>query len=401
MSEKTTKTKTSEASSNCKNDATKATKEEAKAAVKAKRYWNDAKASETVKGAFTEAEIAAVTRGLCDYAEAYQLDQAQLLKLITDPIAAKSGSVWPQIAEKVPHRSVQSVQNLCKRRFSPFNYRGRWSAEEEAALFKLYEQFGRRWTEIGRALNRTPTNVRDKWKQLGEEQNLERRRQRVWEFAEVIKMVRLIERTKNMRIFDTENDALLKTQFEDFCQKNLEGRKIRISGKFLNQAQKRVVCHHFCKEALDSLPALNVNWSRVARELKTKSKDDCRNKWFKQLMALPASAGKASKHNIETPACVNSHCFKLKDLKILLSRVKQQAAAAEEGVAWEKTGLPNAEAMWRFVKATVPQTQPLSSYLDFALAFFVEQIRAKKYTKDQNREEKNELLCCFKKIKQT
>ena len=29
----------------------------------------------------------------------------------------------------------------------------------------------------------------------------------------------------------------------------------------------------------------NINWTKIANKLKTKSKDDCRNKWFHQILS--------------------------------------------------------------------------------------------------------------------
>jgi len=41
---------------------------------------------------------------------------------------------WPKIAECLPNRTVQSCHNLCRRRFNPENYSGKWTSEEENLL---------------------------------------------------------------------------------------------------------------------------------------------------------------------------------------------------------------------------------------------------------------------------
>ena len=89
---------------------------------------------------------------------------------------------WPKIAECLPDRSVQSCHNLCKRRFNPDNYGGKWSQEEEQLLLKLVVKYGESWKMIAATLNeeggdikkRTATNVKDKYKQLGAENAVQR-----------------------------------------------------------------------------------------------------------------------------------------------------------------------------------------------------------------------------------
>jgi hypothetical protein len=52
---------------------------------------------------------------------------------------------WCKIAECLPFRSVQSCHNLCRRRFNPNNYQGKWSEEEEALLIELVQENGHQW----------------------------------------------------------------------------------------------------------------------------------------------------------------------------------------------------------------------------------------------------------------
>ena len=44
---------------------------------------------------------------------------------------------WPQIAESLQNRSVQSCHNVCRRKFNPSNYHGNWTEEEEKILINL------------------------------------------------------------------------------------------------------------------------------------------------------------------------------------------------------------------------------------------------------------------------
>ena len=97
-----------------------------------------------------------------------ELNSQQLLELVSDKSSKKSRGVWTEIAEVLPARTVQSCHNLCRRKFSPFNYKGRWSEEDAKMLLLYIEKFGRKWKKIGELLNRTGLNVRDKYRSLGE-----------------------------------------------------------------------------------------------------------------------------------------------------------------------------------------------------------------------------------------
>jgi hypothetical protein len=81
----------------------------------------------------------------------------------------KEIGAWPKIASVLPDRSVQSCHNHCRRKFNPYNYRGRWEDEEVDLLLDYVKTYGREWEQLGRMLGRTATNVRDKYKELGGE----------------------------------------------------------------------------------------------------------------------------------------------------------------------------------------------------------------------------------------
>ena len=60
---------------------------------------------------------------------------------------------WCKVAECLPNRKVQSIHNLCKRKFNPNNYQGKWSQQEEKYLVKLIEERGHSWNDISALLN--------------------------------------------------------------------------------------------------------------------------------------------------------------------------------------------------------------------------------------------------------
>jgi hypothetical protein len=67
------------------------------------------------------------------------------------------------ISQNFGGRPVEQVYDCLKRIFHPGNHRGSWTAEDDLFLINEYRRVGPRWTAIGLALNRLPTNCRDRY----------------------------------------------------------------------------------------------------------------------------------------------------------------------------------------------------------------------------------------------
>ena len=89
-----------------------------------------------------------------------------MVMLVSDKNEQHKGA-WSAIASALPNRSVQSCHNYCRRKFNPYNYRGRWSDEDVDLLLDYVKTYGREWERIGKMIGRTALNVRDKFKELG------------------------------------------------------------------------------------------------------------------------------------------------------------------------------------------------------------------------------------------
>ena len=132
------------------------------------RKWAEQKEKKTfIKGKITPNEAKIITNALCEYAYDNQLSSEQLLNIITEKQQKNAKQVWTKIAECLPLRTVQSVHNFCHRTFHPNNYKGHWSSHEEKELLHLVKEHGKKWDLISKLLERTATNVKDKYKQLG------------------------------------------------------------------------------------------------------------------------------------------------------------------------------------------------------------------------------------------
>ncbi|PVU86490.1 hypothetical protein BB559_006495 [Furculomyces boomerangus] len=74
--------------------------------------------------------------------------------------------VWRQICSAIPNRPVQAMYHHIKRALNPKNYQGNWTEEQDEQLLFWVERLGSRWEIIGRRMNRTGTNCRDRWRNI-------------------------------------------------------------------------------------------------------------------------------------------------------------------------------------------------------------------------------------------
>jgi hypothetical protein len=92
-----------------------------------------------------------------------------MFELISSSSHEKFKNAWVEISAVLPNRKVQSCHAVCKRKFNPNNYKGKWTEEEIDFMTDYVESKGRLWEAIGKILGRTALNVRDKFKEIGEE----------------------------------------------------------------------------------------------------------------------------------------------------------------------------------------------------------------------------------------
>ena len=100
---------------------------------------------------------------------------------------AKKGE-WLDVCAALPERSIHACYEYCRRHFSQHNYKGKWSAHEEARLRALHAAHGNKWAVIAEELGRERTGVRDKWREL----SVPDRRTGAWTEAEDARLLELV-----------------------------------------------------------------------------------------------------------------------------------------------------------------------------------------------------------------
>ena len=155
-------------------------------------------------------------------------------------------------------------------------------------MIDCVNKYGKEWKLIAGILGRTPTNIRDKWRELGAENYLERRKDE-WSIEEVIKLLKLIEISSGIKFLKKDLESRLAVQMK-VLEKYIIAKKDKTGLYF--EREKRLTC---LKELLDTIkekveiPFRDLNWTAIAYKMGTRSVDDCRNKWEKQLYLMLTS----------------------------------------------------------------------------------------------------------------
>ena len=267
-----------------------------------KRKWNEkneitGEKKSYIKGKITDEEAKKIENSLCEYALSHNYSEEQLLSIITDKLT-NDNKIWPAISECLPNRSVQSIHNFCHRKYHPNNYKGYWTSQEEKDLLTLVKEHGKKWVLIAAKMDRTPNNVKDKYKELGEENNDLRTKD-----ITLIKILKLLKAIKNYLV---DNENFEKYNFFKYTYKfsnNVENKYdnvfklIEEENKFLidscmKEYTSNIVIKNALKKILDfeKLSSLiedkvEISWSIISKTIEFYSVDTCRNV-FKKILNM-------------------------------------------------------------------------------------------------------------------
>ena len=266
-----------------------------------------------VKGKITEEEEKKIENALCQYAYEKNFTNEQLLSLITEKLK-NDNKIWPVIAECLPNRSVQSIHNLCHRKYHPNNYKGIWTTQEEKDLLTLVKEHGKKWTLIADKMERTPVNVKDKFKELGgENKNL------VTKDFTLIKVLKLLKIIRNYLVDNFENNKydffryvykFSKSVDEKYGNvfkliKDEEGNEKFLIDSSLKDDTSNIIIKNTLKKIinLDKLSSIvedkvEIAWSIISNKIEFYSVDTCRNVFRKVLNIFNIESISAKKKDL-------------------------------------------------------------------------------------------------------
>ncbi len=302
----TKKTSTKKDKTKTKKDKKKNKNEiEAETDITTSRKWNDNKTNESnlIKGKFTVDEEKLIIDAFCEYGHSNNLDENAMLNLITEKQTKTDKNVWSTISEVLPNRSVQSIHNFCHRKFDPYNHKGAWTKEEERKLLLLYEEHNNKWIIIAKELERTPTNVRDKFKNIGGKNY--KLRSNEFTLQNCLKLLKYIQDWVN----NSDDSEVEKNSYEIFkydykFKKNLESEinavycLVEEKNKFLidtciKESPSRVIIKNILKLVINfkelarlSEDKVEISWSFISDKFVIYSALDCKNNFEKVFREL-------------------------------------------------------------------------------------------------------------------
>jgi len=246
------------------------------------RKWNDKDTKSKKMGKFTDTEIEILKKSLCSYVQRKAEGEEYLLKLCCSKASKETKGAWTIIASCLPERSIQSCHNLCRRKFNIKNYKGDWTLADEQTLVDFVTKYGHRWEELGDLLDRTANNVKDKWKQMGGE-NFDKKRSGHWKVEELLLLIKLIEKDQCVTIL---KEKIKLTALMELNEDGLHFQEFDedsdVSARDSHKV-KEIIDRYVNLSTIEKLPLKDINWTVISQILKTRSADDCRKKWHRQV----------------------------------------------------------------------------------------------------------------------
>jgi hypothetical protein len=156
--------------------------------------------------------------------------------------------------------------------------------------YRLYTIHGNKWEKIGKLLERTSTNVKDKFKQMGG-RNYDKRTNEMT-LLQCLKMLKYIQ---DYLSSDEEEFKLFKYiyKFSSNVEKKTkqlykiyeQEEKIKLDESVKGE-QNRLIIKNILKMLIDVeklkeivFDDVEISWSFIAQKMKSLSSDDCRSKW--------------------------------------------------------------------------------------------------------------------------
>mmetsp|Transcript_12358 Transcript_12358/g.13920 ORF Transcript_12358/g.13920 Transcript_12358/m.13920 type:complete len:424 (+) Transcript_12358:259-1530(+) len=119
-------------------------------------------------GKFKKEESEKVRKSIEDFCKTNGTTPGKLCSEDDNRTCGPLRGAWMEIAKVLPARTTQSIYRHGLRLMHPFK-RGAWSEEESQLLVKSVYTHGKKWSLIGKILNRSTESCRDKYRDYGDE----------------------------------------------------------------------------------------------------------------------------------------------------------------------------------------------------------------------------------------
>ncbi|KAK9807939.1 hypothetical protein WJX73_004975 [Symbiochloris irregularis] len=234
-------------------------------------WREDDKRQDVKHGRFSEDEKETLRQAAQDFASQHGLSGDDLSWLFSTrglEHGSKARGAWQAIAAALPHRKYKAVYSAGTRMLHEGNYQGKWTLEDEARLLELVQEKGRRWKDIGAALNRLPEGCRDKHKEISLGQA---KKKGAWSAEETSALRAAVHGYLARRIAaeDEDQEDAATLSLEDVCQQAQQAEGPQGSRAVLD----------------------DIDWNIISRTLGTRSPLQCMDKWYDQVSPSMVATG--------------------------------------------------------------------------------------------------------------
>ena len=180
---------------------------------------------------------------------------------------------------------------------NPYNYKGKWSLKDEKILLNLVKEYGKKWEKIGKELERTATNCKDKYKNLGENHHNE-----IIKEINLSLILKFLKQVENYINDDKSNEKEYPIfnyvyKFNDNVDNNYnvlfifnEKKNKFLIDSSLKEEQSKIIIKNVLKRLINKETLfqiiknnVEISWSIISSKILFFSVDDCRNEWNKLL----------------------------------------------------------------------------------------------------------------------
>uniref|UniRef100_A0A7S3Q1Q3 Myb-like domain-containing protein n=1 Tax=Chaetoceros debilis TaxID=122233 RepID=A0A7S3Q1Q3_9STRA len=160
-------------------------------------------------GKFTTHELEIIKKSVANFCASKNLP----VSILAEGNGAKKGNqlrgIWAEVGKELPHRHIHTIYR-CGLRLVHDCKRGEWTNEEIQELKMFHVQYGSKWVQIGKKLNRTPDCCRDKFRESGDDGKVSGR----FTKEEIERFIKLLK--KNLKLGqDATVEDMRKAHFED------------------------------------------------------------------------------------------------------------------------------------------------------------------------------------------
>lgn len=273
------------------------------------RKWNQ-NSENKVKGKLSNEEKHVIFKELCRYSDDNNISFSDIIELINNKQKRSSRSLYTNISEKLPNRSVKSIHDFLQRALANNNYKGIWSNADIENLIEYVNTYGNKWVKISKLLDRTPMNVKDKYKEIGGKNK--DYRDKIFNLIDIVLLIKTISDYTKINLLKYEvsfvntkginkeiNNNNSKKLLDNSKSINLENNYFTINNNVCyidsnisNETSEKFIINILLKiisfTNLENLIVLKkeISFTIVSDILKNKSYDDCKNCWQKLITKL-------------------------------------------------------------------------------------------------------------------